>query len=45
MPGVRYTGEGATTDSIVMRGKSGTVRTIHAEHRLEKVMHLSPKAY
>jgi fructose-1,6-bisphosphatase II len=38
MPGVRYTAEGASTDSIVMRGKSGTIRTIHAEHRLEKVM-------
>jgi fructose-1,6-bisphosphatase II len=45
MPGVRYTGEGATTDSIVMRGKSRTVRTIHAEHHLEKVMNLSPNAY
>ena len=43
MPGVRYTGEGATTDSIVMRGRSGTVRTIHAEHRLEKVINLNPR--
>ena len=39
MPGVRYTaGHGATTDSIVMRGKSQTRRTIHAEHRWDKVM-------
>jgi len=41
MPGVRYTAAGATTDSIVMRGRSGTRRTIHAEHRQDKVMAFS----
>ncbi len=41
MPGVHYTDDGATTDSIVMRGKSGTRRTIHAEHRQDKLMSLS----
>jgi len=41
MPGVHYTDDGATTDSIVMRGKSGTRRTIHAEHRHDKLMSLS----
>lgn len=42
MPGVHYTvGDGATTDSIVMRGKSQTRRTIHAEHRWNKVLSLS----
>jgi len=33
--GVRYTIEGATTESIVMRSRSGTIRTIKAEHRWE----------
>ena len=42
MPGVRYTAsDGATTDSIVMRGKSQTRRTIHAEHRWDKVITFS----
>ncbi|MFJ2257835.1 class II fructose-bisphosphatase [Streptomyces sp. NPDC087844] len=35
--GVRYRPETATTDSIVMRSKSGTVRQISSEHRLEKL--------
>ncbi|MFM9447277.1 class II fructose-bisphosphatase [Streptomyces acidiscabies] len=35
--GVRYRSETATTDSIVMRSKSGTVRRIDSEHRLRKL--------
>ncbi|MFG2788690.1 class II fructose-bisphosphatase [Streptomyces sp. NPDC048419] len=35
--GVRYRSETATTDSIVMRSKSGTVRRIDSEHRLSKL--------
>jgi fructose-1,6-bisphosphatase II len=35
--GVRYDGRGATTDSLVMRSKSGTVRRIDARHRLKKL--------
>jgi fructose-1,6-bisphosphatase II len=35
--GVRYTGSGAHTQSIVMRSKSGTVRVIDAYHRLDKL--------
>ena len=35
--GVRYTSKGATTQSLVMRSKSGTVRLIEAQHRLEKL--------
>ena len=35
--GVRYTREGAATDSIVMRSRSGTVRRIEAQHPLEKL--------
>jgi fructose-1,6-bisphosphatase II len=33
LPGVRFTGWGATTHSLVMRGRTGTLRTIAAEHR------------
>ena len=35
--GVRYSGGGAHTQSIVMRSKSGTVRVIEAYHRLDKL--------
>jgi fructose-1,6-bisphosphatase II len=35
--GVRYSGGGAHTQSIVMRAKSGTVRVIEAYHRLDKL--------
>jgi len=35
LPGVRFTGPVATTHSLVMRGRTGTLRTIAAEHRGE----------
>src|SRR5437588_2424716 len=35
--GVHYDGRGATTESLVMRSKSGTVRQIDARHRLPKL--------
>ncbi len=35
--GVRYSGGGAHTQSIVMRSKSGTVRVIEAYQRLDKL--------
>ncbi len=35
--GVRYDSKGATTQSLVMRSKSGTVRRIDARHRLHKL--------
>ncbi|MGW0827813.1 class II fructose-bisphosphatase [Streptomyces sp. NPDC002845] len=35
--GVRYRAETASTDSIVMRSKSGTVRRIDSTHRLSKL--------
>ena len=35
--GVKYRADGATTQSIVMRSKSGTVRTVDATHRLTKL--------
>jgi fructose-1,6-bisphosphatase II len=35
--GVRYKAGGATTHSLVMRSKSGTIRSIRSEHRLSKL--------
>jgi fructose-1,6-bisphosphatase II len=35
LSGVRYRGEWAETESIVLRCETGTRRVIHAEHRLE----------
>jgi fructose-1,6-bisphosphatase II len=35
--GVRYRAGGATTHSLVMRSRSGTIRSITSEHRLEKL--------
>ncbi|MHB1165777.1 MAG: class II fructose-bisphosphatase [Candidatus Nanopelagicales bacterium] len=37
MEGVRYTPDGPTTHSIVMRSKSGTIREVRSEHRLLKL--------
>lgn len=37
MGGVRYEAEGATTHSLVMRSRSGTLRRIQSEHRLSKL--------
>ncbi len=42
MAGVRYCGDGAATESIVIRGRSGTRRTVSAQHRLDKLMTISP---
>jgi len=35
--GVHYTGSGATTQSVVMRSRTGTVRTIDATHGVAKL--------
>ncbi len=35
--GVRYRADGCTTQSLVMRSKSGTIRTIEAHHSLAKL--------
>jgi len=35
--GVRYHGGGADSSSLVMRAQSGTIRTIHSEHRFDKL--------
>ena len=43
--GVRATKEGAVTDSIVMRSRSGTVRRIEAQHAFEKLSKLTAVPY
>jgi fructose-1,6-bisphosphatase II len=35
--GVHYSANGATTESLVMRSKSGTIRRVDASHRLDKL--------
>ncbi|MBX3312886.1 MAG: class II fructose-bisphosphatase [Actinobacteria bacterium] len=41
LDGVRFDGNGCTTQSLVMRSKSGTVRQVNARHRLEKLSEFS----
>ncbi len=43
--GVRYTPEGAVTDSIVMRSRSGTVRRVEATHAFDKLEKFSGREY
>jgi fructose-1,6-bisphosphatase II len=43
--GVRYRGDGATTDSLVMRAKSGTIRRIQATHTWHKLLRYSSLSY
>lgn len=45
LDGVKYFGNGARTDSLVVRGLTGTVREIIATHRLEKLSRLSAIKY
>ena len=45
LKGVDYFSHGATTDSIVMRSLTGTVRRISATHRLDKLARISSIAY
>jgi fructose-1,6-bisphosphatase II len=45
LQGVRYFGDGASTDSLVVRGLTGTVRQIRATHRLDKLHALSAVKY
>ncbi len=37
LKGVRYKGGGASTESLVMRSKSGTIRRVISDHRLSKL--------
>jgi fructose-1,6-bisphosphatase II len=41
LQGVPYWGNGASTQSMVMRSKSGTIRTIDATHKWPKLMKYS----
>jgi fructose-1,6-bisphosphatase II len=43
--GVRYWGDGAGTQSLVMRSKSGTIRIVDATHRWRKLMAYSAITY
>ncbi len=43
--GVRYDSRGSSTESLVMRSKSGTVRRIDARHRLKKLAQYAAVAF
>lgn len=43
--GVKYSGVGAVSHSLVMRARTGTIREIRATHRWEKLMELSQIPY
>ena len=45
MRGVRYTPNGAYTETLAMRGKSGTVRRVQSTHNFDKLMRYSALAY
>lgn len=45
LQGVRYFGTSATTDSLVVRGMTGTVRQIAATHQIDKLRQLSAFKY
>lgn len=45
LQGVRYRRAGATTESIVMRSRSGTVRIVSAEHDREKLADFTGDRY
>jgi fructose-1,6-bisphosphatase II len=45
LKGVLFDGIGAVTHSLVMRSKSGTVRTIEARHRLQKLRQYAAVQY
>jgi fructose-1,6-bisphosphatase II len=45
LKGVRYRGDGASTQTLVMRSKTGTIRKIDATHRWQKLMRYSALQY
>ncbi|GAB6059793.1 class II fructose-bisphosphatase [Desulfonatronum parangueonense] len=45
LKGVEFTGKGAVTHSMVMRGKTGTFRLIEAQHSFSKLMRISSIEY
>lgn len=45
LKGVNYSSDAATTQSLVMRSKSGTVRLVDAQHRIDKLAQFSEVDY
>ena len=48
LQGVRYRGSAVTTESLVMRSRSGTVRRVHARHdraKLRQILGASAERY
>ncbi|MBI4729775.1 MAG: class II fructose-bisphosphatase [Acidobacteria bacterium] len=45
LQGVRYTPGGATSDSMVMRARSGTIRVVRSEHRWDKLTRIAGVDY
>jgi fructose-1,6-bisphosphatase II len=45
LQGVRYFGNGASTETLVVRGLTGTVRQMQATHRLDKLDKISAVKY
>ncbi len=45
LKGVHYRGDGATTETLVMRSKTGTIRRIQANHQWQKLMRYSALDY
>ena len=45
LKGVDYFADGATTESLVMRGLTGTIRRIVSTHRLQKLAKISEIPY
>lgn len=43
--GVRYTSNGAETESIMMRSRSGTIRRIQSTHNFDKLMKIASLPY
>ena len=43
--GVEYSGTGARTFSVGMRSRSGTIRSVEARHRWDKLMQISQVSY
>src|SRR5829696_8200112 len=43
--GVRYADHGAYTETLAMRGRSGTVRRVQSRHNFDKLMRYSALAY
>jgi fructose-1,6-bisphosphatase II len=45
LSGVRYTGQGAESTSLVIRGQTGTVRWINGKHNFTKLNPISEIEY